>query len=164
MHMMPCIQVSYIVIYNSTHTLYIQHVLFGSVKIFHDPLNRINVWGCITVLLGVVMYKVHFHMSKRKKLSQQQSNEEPPSAPKKQQYRKIKSHFSDDGGDNETANLNDLEEFLDEDEDDNLLVPGELEMPTAHRRSSNSGNSIGNGHMSDDSEMSTSSSARQQLV
>mmetsp|Transcript_11671 Transcript_11671/g.27009 ORF Transcript_11671/g.27009 Transcript_11671/m.27009 type:complete len:83 (+) Transcript_11671:853-1101(+) len=32
---------------------------------FHDSLNRINEWGCATVFLGVVLYKIQFHLTQQ---------------------------------------------------------------------------------------------------
>jgi len=39
-------------------------IVVGVAK-FHDKLNSINIAGCSIVFLGVVLYKVHFHLSKK---------------------------------------------------------------------------------------------------
>eukprot|EP00540_Astrosyne_radiata_P022873 CAMPEP_0116846528 /NCGR_PEP_ID=MMETSP0418-20121206/13884_1 /TAXON_ID=1158023 /ORGANISM="Astrosyne radiata, Strain 13vi08-1A" /LENGTH=237 /DNA_ID=CAMNT_0004477783 /DNA_START=364 /DNA_END=1077 /DNA_ORIENTATION=+ len=35
------------------------------VSFFHDPLNKVNIWGCAIVFFGVVLYKIQFHLEKR---------------------------------------------------------------------------------------------------
>jgi hypothetical protein len=125
------------------------------VKVFHDPLNRVNEGGCIIVFLGVVLYKVQFHLMKKAKLP---PSDEVPTMLKSQsalQYRSVKDHFSDDEGDLRLG----VDDFLDEEDEDKILA--ELEMQGSHRRLSSLNSST---HGSADSDSSSLQSQRQNLV
>jgi hypothetical protein len=100
------------------------------------------------------MYKVHFHFSKMTSDAVEDEGALAAS-PKRQralQYRQIKDHFSDDEGEMTDHNVEDLDDFLDEDDDDNVTMASVIEMPTANRRASSS-----QGTTSDDSDRSTAS-------
>lgn len=98
-------------------------------SIFQDTLNRINVWGCLIVFLGVITYKVQFHYSKKRVKQEDQPEVGPSTSGRSQQkYRQIKDHFSDDEGDLDEFDHthDDLDCFL---EEDNALFTMEVEMP-----------------------------------
>jgi hypothetical protein len=83
------------------------------VQVFKDKLNQINFWGCVVVFSGVVMYKIHFHISKQNRkneVSDDSSSARLPSL----HYRQVKDHHSDDGNPG-SNHLDDLDDFLDED-------------------------------------------------
>lgn len=110
---------------------------------FNDPLNTINVWGCITVFIGVVMYKIQYHFIKVVPEQARVEGDGEPS-PKRYgvlKYRQIKDHFSDDEGELMDRDVHDLEEFLDEDDDTKAL--SEVELPVPHKRTYSSNSSAG---------------------
>ena len=131
------------------------------VQIFKDSLNRINMWGCAIVFLGVIMYKVHFHFSKMNAdtVDNEGGAGESPKRQRTLQYRPIKDHFSDDEGEITDHHVDELDDFLDEHDDENITMASAIEMPTANRRVSS-----GQGTSSEDSDRSTSSGqARPQI-
>jgi solute carrier family 35 protein C2 len=104
----------YLIMYSSAVILMIGGVLkemvtiIMGVAIFHDELNKVNVAGCLVVLLGIVFYKVTFHLDK-----QGRGDDKPPHLRGPRQYRAVQaddegevdgsdrcvgSESSDDGG------------------------------------------------------------------
>jgi solute carrier family 35 protein C2 len=103
----------YLIMYSSAVILMIGGVLkemvtiIMGVTIFHDELNRINVAGCFVVFLGILFYKVTFHLDK-----QRRGDDKPPHLRGPRQYRAVQadegeidgsdrcvgSESSDDGG------------------------------------------------------------------
>lgn len=85
------------------------------------------------MFLGVILYKVQFHLSKKATLALVEEPSILSNAQMALQYRQVKEHFSDDEGDLSLG----VDDFLDEDDDDQISA--ELEMQGSHRRSSLNG-------------------------
>jgi hypothetical protein len=78
------------------------------------------------VFSGVVMYKIHFHISKQHRKSKIEVSDNPsPARLPSLNYRQVKDHHSDDGNSG-GCDIDDLDDFLDEDND--LLCENVVEM------------------------------------
>jgi hypothetical protein len=83
--------------------------IFMGVFVFHDELNRLNLAGCFVVFLGVVFYKVSFHLDKQKerdgRILRTTRSDDTGLLPGEPAYRTITSVDCEDitGGDNDTA-------------------------------------------------------------
>lgn len=107
-----------------------------SVSFFHDSLNKINVGGCAIVFLGVILYKVQFHLSKQ----QHQQGKVLPVGASPAKDSKPKFNLSDDERDN-LIDKDDLQEILMDEEGDTCVseeIPHskEIEFSVVHRRDS----------------------------
>jgi solute carrier family 35 protein C2 len=102
----------YLIMYSSAVILMIGGVLKEMVTIvmgvtfFHDELNGINLAGCFVVFLGIVYYKVTFHLDKQK-----HGSDKPPHLRGQQrQYRAVQADERDDSlsrGDGSSENPSD---------------------------------------------------------
>jgi solute carrier family 35 protein C2 len=64
------------------------------VTFFDDELNRINVAGCIVVFIGILYYKVTFHLDKHKR--EGRTSDKPPSRFRGRLYRAVLGDDDDD--------------------------------------------------------------------
>jgi hypothetical protein len=94
------------------------------------------VWGCFTVFVGVIIYKVQFHFAKQAKEATTEGDEPLVEMQSKLRYRQLKDHFSDDEDDFEDDDLPDGEVDVVLPDEEGSLKAIEIEMPIPHRRAS----------------------------